>query len=296
LFGLTQLESTLAGDVTVTAAFAPLPTPIELTPEMLDPGGRLDQLERFEGMRLHAASLTSVAPTNGFGEIATVLTGVPRPLREPGISLLDPVPPDPTPGREDCCIPRFDENPERILVDTEGLAGAAVLPVTSNVVLSDVTGPLDFTFGAYKILPEAPPTAGPNIVGIDSVSQERALDTFINPNSGQPEPLHDRPPLVLRATVDPFGLNPRGVTIVVNHLRSFIDIELVAGEGSRVRAKRKAQAESVAGLLQELQMAEPDVPVVSVGDYNAYQFSDGYTDPIATLNGLAHTRRPGRRR
>ena len=59
-----------------------------LTPAILDPGGTPDQLERFEGMRVHADSLTSVAPTNDFGEIATVLTGVPRPMREPGISVL----------------------------------------------------------------------------------------------------------------------------------------------------------------------------------------------------------------
>jgi uncharacterized protein len=59
----------------------------------------------------------------------------------------------------------------------------------------------------------------------------------------------------------------------------------VSPEGNRVRAKRKAQAESVAGLLQELQSQNPGVAVIAVGDYNAYQFSDGYTDPIATLKG-----------
>ena len=39
---------------------------------------------------------------------------------------------------------------------------------------------------------------------------------------------------------------PRPFIVVVNHLRSFIDIELVGGEGTRVRAKRTAQAESLA--------------------------------------------------
>jgi uncharacterized protein len=53
----------------------------------------------------------------------------------------------------------------------------------------------------------------------------------------------------------------------------------------RVRAKRKAQAASVAGLLQELQMLHPGTVIISVGDYNAFQFNDGYTDPIATLKG-----------
>ena len=49
----------------------------------------------------------------------------------------------------------------------------------------------------------------------------------------------------------PPGVNPRPVIVVVNHLRSFIDIELVGGEGVRVRAKRTAQAESTASLLQD---------------------------------------------
>jgi uncharacterized repeat protein (TIGR01451 family) len=386
-FNLTQVESSLPGDVTVVSSTTMLPAAIVVTPAILDPAGTPDQLERFEGMRVHAASLVSVAPTDAFGEIATVLAGVARPMREPGIPILDPVPPDPTSGIPDCCIPRFDGNPERLVIDSEGLAGSPVLPVTSSVTITNVTGPLDFTFGAYKVLPEAPPAAGANMSGvpvpvpgadeftvggfnienfagndtrrrkaalairqlmrspdvighieildlatlqlladqvnsdavasgepnpayeavlipapaggtqnvgflvktsrvrIDAVSQERAADTFVNPNNGQAETLHDRPPLVLRATVGPSGLNPRTVIVVVNHLRSFIDIGLVTGEGPRVRAKRKAQAESVAGLLQELQTLNPGIAVISIGDYNAYQFNDGYTDPIATLTG-----------
>ena len=72
--------------------------------------------------------------------------------------MSDPVPPDPTSGEVDCCIPRFDENPERIVIDSDGLVGSTVLIVTSNVSISNVTGPLDFTFGAYKVLPETAPT------------------------------------------------------------------------------------------------------------------------------------------
>ncbi len=53
----------------------------------------------------------------------------------------------------------------------------------------------------------------------------------------------------------------------------------------RARAKRQVQAESVTGLLQELQTQHPDTAVIAVGDYNAFQFTDGYTDPIATLKG-----------
>ena len=387
-FNLTQLESTLPGDVVVDTSGHTLPLPVVLTTTMLDPGGAVDQLERFEGMRMHAPALVSVAPTNGFGETFTVLPGVARPMREPGIDVTLPVPPDPTSGVVDCCIPRFDRNPERIMIDSDGLAGALPIVVTSQATLSDVTGPLDFTFGDYKVLPEAPPSVSggmsavpapaalageftvagfnienftndatqrrkaalairdvmrsPDIIGhieilnlpslqalaaevndlaaaagetnpgyqaylipspaagntqnvaflvkssriqVDAVTQELADETFINPVSGRAETLHDRPPLVLRATVDPSGADPRLIIVVVNHLRSFIDVELVGGEGIRVREKRTAQAESVAGLLQELQTANPDTAVISIGDYNAYQFNDGYTDPVSVLKG-----------
>ncbi|HJS51446.1 MAG TPA: carboxypeptidase regulatory-like domain-containing protein, partial [Pyrinomonadaceae bacterium] len=368
----------------------PLPGTVVLTTTILDPAGPVDQLEEFEGMRLTAASVLSVAPTNDFGEIYTVLSGVARPFREPGIDITLPVPPDPTSGVPDCCIPRWDRNPERIMIDTDGLAGSSVLNVTSNTTLTNIVGPLDFTFGDYKIVPETPPTVAsvpmaavpvpdpvpleftvsgknienfandatqrqkaalairtveklPDVIGVieivdlaslqalatqvnndtvaaggadpayqaylipapgggtqhlgflvkasrvqvDSVTQERAAETFVNPVNGSTETLHDRPPLVLQATLNPpTTLVPRRVIVVVNHMRSFIDVELVTGEGTRVREKRKRQGESVAGLLQELQTLNPGVPVIAVGDYNAYQFSDGYTDPIATIKGM----------
>jgi hypothetical protein len=280
----------------------------------------------------------------------------------------------------------WDLNPERLVIDSDGLFGSVPLHVTSKVTLSGITGPLDFSFGAYKLLPETAPTPSPNmtavavptpaaneftvagfnienfvgaetqrrkaalhirtvmrypdVIGvieigskaalqslaaqvnadavaagdadpqyaaelipfgggtqhvgflvktarvlINSITQERADDTYINPTTGLPETLHDRPPLVLDAVVDPAGANPGRIIVVVNHLRSFIDIEIVGAEGARVRAKRKAQAEATAELLQELQQANANVPVISVGDYNAYHFSDGYTDPLSVLKG-----------
>ena len=385
-FNLTQIESTLSGDVTITTSGNPLPTPITLTIAILDSAGASTQLERFEGMRLHADALTSVAPTNDFGEIYTVLNGVSRPMREPGIERGAARPPDPETGLPDCCLDEWDLNPERLLIDTDGLLGSAPLFVTSMVTLSGVTGPLDFTFGDYKLLPETTPIASagmtavavpapaaneftvagyniehfvgadiqrrkaalhirtvmryPDVIGVieigskaalqslaeqvnadalaagdpdpqyaaelipfgggtqhvgflvkttrvlvTSVTQARTGDTFADPTTGLPAILHDRPPLVLDAIVDPSGANPGRIIVVVNHLRSFIDIEIVGSEGARVRAKRKAQAEAIAGLLQELQQSNPGVPLISVGDYNAYEFNDGYTDPLSVLKG-----------
>jgi predicted extracellular nuclease len=60
-FNLTQLESTLPGDVVVDTSGHTLPLPVVLTTTMLDPGGAGDQLERFEGMRMHAPALVSVS-------------------------------------------------------------------------------------------------------------------------------------------------------------------------------------------------------------------------------------------
>jgi hypothetical protein len=56
-------------------------------------------------------------------------------------------------------------------------------------------------------------------------------------------------------------------------------------DGPRVRAKREAQAEYLANLIQSRQASDPNEHIVSVGDYNAYEFSDGYVDSIGTIIG-----------
>ena len=164
-FNLTQIN-TLPSFITISSSGNPLPAPVVLDTSILDPNGSVTQLERLEAMRVHADSLVSVAPTNEFGEIFTVLDGVARPFREPGIEITLPVPPDPTSGVPDCCIPRWDLNPERIMVDSDGLVGSSSIPVTSNVTITNVTGPLDFTFSNYKVLPEAPPMTSANMSAV----------------------------------------------------------------------------------------------------------------------------------
>jgi predicted extracellular nuclease len=86
-----------------------------------------------------------------------------------------------------------------------------------------------------------------------------------------------RPPLVLFArsshqTVDDAGLP---VTVIVNHLRSLSSFNSWdrrrAGAGQAQGAGRV-----LANLIQTRQDGEPSELIVSVGDYNAFQFSDGY--------------------
>jgi uncharacterized repeat protein (TIGR01451 family) len=106
---------------------------------------------------------------------------------------------------------------------------------------------------------------------------------FINPTSGQPETLNEHPPLRLRASFT----SPEGasfpVTVIVTHLLSRSGIDDATG-GARVRAKRRAQAEFLANLLQSEQ-ADTDAHVIAVGDFNSFQFNDGYVDVIGTVKG-----------
>ena len=118
-----------------------------------------------------------------------------------------------------------------------------------------------------------------------NVIQYGKNDLFINPNNGQPELLNDRPPLVLNATFNKPGCaTPYAFTVIVNHLRSLNGIDDPV-DGNRVRQKRKAQAEYLANLIQGFQTADPNAKIISVGDYNAFQFSDGFVDMIGTIKG-----------
>ena len=74
------------------------------------------------------------------------------------------------------------------------------------------------------------------------------------------------------------------VIVIVNHLRSLLSLD-DPSSGPTVRAKREAQAEYLANLIQGFQSANPSANIVSVGDYNAYQFSDGYADTVGVIEG-----------
>jgi predicted extracellular nuclease len=141
-------------NVTLISTGSPLPTAITLTASMLTPSGGLYQLTPYEGMRVAVPSLTTTSGTNGSitdanepAEVATsvgyfyaTITGTPRPFREPGIDIRDPA----IPGLP-ANVAHFDDNPERILVDSI-LTGGSSIEVSTGAVLANVTGVLDFTF------------------------------------------------------------------------------------------------------------------------------------------------------
>ncbi len=116
-------------------------------------------------------------------------------------------------------------------------------------------------------------------VNVVEVMQAGKGDTYLDPLTNQPAVLHDRPPLVLRAQAK--GL---AFTVVANHLRSMNGID-DGVEGRRVRAKRRAQAEAIAKLVQARQEADASERIIVLGDLNAYPFNDGYVDVVGILKG-----------
>ncbi|MDQ2855569.1 MAG: DUF4214 domain-containing protein, partial [Acidobacteriota bacterium] len=127
----------------------------------------INNLEKFEGMRVHVNSLTAGAPTGGnideinatstsIGDFYGVITGVQRPFREPGIEVPYPTPTPFSGGPAPASAPSFDANPERIRVNTLGLIGSVDLEVASNAVVTGITGPLDYGFRTYTIDTDPP--------------------------------------------------------------------------------------------------------------------------------------------
>ena len=202
---LTEISS---ASVALLSTGNPLPVPVALTTTLPDPNGPLDQLERLEGMRVTAASLTVVAPTQGNtsepnatgtsnGILNAVITGIARPFREPGIQAPDPAPA----GGSIPPIPRWDFNPELLTIDSDTLGGAAfVLDLAAGAVIEGLTGPLDYGFRRYTILrdpavaiattpgsaPRAARVASADEFTIAAYNLERFFDTVNDPTTGEP--------------------------------------------------------------------------------------------------------------
>ncbi|BCT91906.1 nuclease [Lysobacter helvus] len=133
--------------------------------------------------------------------------------------------------------------------------------------------------------------AGVPRVEVASVTQFGKDATFANPN-GTTSLLNDRPPLVMRAIVHQDNGATWPVSVVVNHLRSLNGVDDSASgssgwatEGARVRGKRAAQAAYTAGLIESMQSSNPGERIVLVGDFNAFEFNDGYVDVLGVVKG-----------
>lgn len=418
--------------VSLRASNQPLPAAVPLRAEDLAAGGPLEALERYEFMRVATGPLVTVAPSGAFlnersatvtgsdGIFFAVRAGVPRPFREPGIPVTDVIAASAPAG-----VPRFDTNPERLRIDSDGQLGAARAVADAGTPLPSLTGVLDYGSGVYTLLPDPGQLAGdatgllpggpapkavpdapadalslgsfnllrffddvddpginepvlspvafqarlrdtseaicrflktPDVLGVVEVENLNALEKLaeaINTNlsgacpanpqyqahllegndvggidvgvlvstrevrpgtprirvvsveqigkdarftnaNGSTEPLNDRPSLAVRLEANAANGSQVPLTFVVNHLRSLIGVnDTAAGSqgwatvGDRVRAKRAAQALYLAEWIEARQSAEPNGKLVLVGDFNAYEFSDGLVDVMGILTGRA---------
>ena len=185
-----------------------LPAAIALTIERPNASDGLEQLERYEGMRVVVPSATVVAPTGGNvnetqatatsnGRFAVVVTCTARPFREPGIPIPNP---DPL-GSSATSIPRWDFNPELIAVNSTTI-GAPAANVAAGCLITDgsLVGPLDYTFRRYTIYPEGALTVDCSATGLPRPSRvptaddatfatwnlERFFDNVNDPAIGEP--------------------------------------------------------------------------------------------------------------
>ncbi len=100
-------------------------------------------------------------------------------------------------------------------------------------------------------------------------------ETYVDPNTGELDILHDRPPLLLKAWSGWF----LPINVMVVHNRSLGGIE-----NPRVQVKRFEQAQSIAQKVQDIQ-SRSRAGLVVIGDFNAFEFSDGYVDAVGHIRG-----------
>ena len=121
----------------------------------------------------------------------------------------------------------------------------------------------------------------PEEVQVNEVTQLAADELLTVDNSL----LHDRPPLLLEADFLVYGLPAYPIEVLAVHNRSLNGIE-DASRGPRVRQKRLEQAQSIAQIVQGRQAANPSVKLMVVGDFNAFEFTDGYVDAVGQIRGV----------
>lgn len=160
--------------VAVESKDNPLPKPIVLTIKDFE-SSTIEQLEKYESMRVSVPELTAVSPTGGSidektgrsqsnGRFIAVLKGIARPFRDPGFNIYD-LRTMPEKEREKFKKEKpktvlFDHNPERLQIETAAQLGAEPVDVAFNSLVRNVVGVMAYSFRTYSILvdPGAKPT------------------------------------------------------------------------------------------------------------------------------------------
>jgi predicted extracellular nuclease len=167
---ITELKMDKKVDkIEVVSKGNPLPKAIVLTIEDFKPNV-IDQLEKYEGMRVTVVEMTVVAPTGGRvdensgasvsdGTFYGVLKGIVRPFREPGFDIYDLLTMSEKEAnklkKETPKMMLFDHNPERIRIESTAQLGAQPIDVTSFAEIKNLTGVVHYGYRAYSILVDA---------------------------------------------------------------------------------------------------------------------------------------------
>lgn len=165
---ITEISHFIGRDAfSVISRGNPLPKPITLKLSDIKANSP-DQFERFEGMRVFAEEMLSVAPTGGRvdgrtetvvsdGVFYAVLKGSGRPFREPGMGILQYLgSPDKDKWKKELpSLPIFDGNPEVLRIETLAQAGSTALDVSAKAQIKNVSGVMHYAFGRYAILTDA---------------------------------------------------------------------------------------------------------------------------------------------
>lgn len=126
-------------------------------------------------------------------------------------------------------------------------------------------------------------------VSITTVTQLGKTVTWNDPTGSPTALLNDRPPLLLQATFTAGGNRPFGVMVVHPKSRSCVDqtggATCVQADVDRNRQKRFLQGKYHAEQIQAYQLAHPGELFSVVGDFNDYQFSDGWTHMLGAMEG-----------
>jgi len=175
---ITEISMQKGRDVvTVISKANELPKAVTLTPDDFKPN-LIDQLEKYEGMRVHVTELSVTSPTNGRvdnkknvstsdGVFYGVLKGIAKPFREPGYDLYDLVfLTDKEKAEFKAAYPKikiFDANPERLRIETTAQLGSQPIDIPAFTELKNVVGVMHYTYRTYTILTDA--TTRPAVAG-----------------------------------------------------------------------------------------------------------------------------------
>ncbi len=121
-------------------------------------------------------------------------------------------------------------------------------------------------------------------VQVNAVTEEQVGETFeVN---GSTYTLHDRPPLLVEANATVNG-SSQLISVLVLHNRSLNDIENPSDPAKEnfVRTKRQQQALRISQFMEEYQANHPQIPFFVAGDFNAFDFTDGYVDATGQIKG-----------